>query len=128
METNNQNNPPAPKGDWRTGKSPLNVRPRGEQIAYMEDLIRTKGSAQSALSYLIDLGRTGTPDTRQFTAKIEELQAELKRTKEALSARPAAIEITAKPQLEKVMKARKLTAETVAIDYCIKYTAKNDWL
>ncbi len=127
------NNPPAPtpasaekKNSWQEGKSPLNVRPRGEQIPFMEKLIAEKGSAQAAISWCIDRARAagaGKAADAVAESEIQTLQDEIKRLK---AAKPPAQHsgitgLKEKAQLDRIMKAKSL-GEAEAIDWSLRYS------
>lgn len=137
MEEPTQPEKPKPEQRWQDGKRPLNVRPRRSQprqVEFIEKLISEKGSAQEALVWCIDQAiQSFKPASHEEIAlrkTIEEQKSKIKELEDQAARRPVLSPVVPeemKKQLEKVMRVRKLQ-EAEAIAYCIKYTAKNDWL
>ena len=145
MEEPIQPEKPKPEQRWQDGKRPLNVRPRRSeprQVEFIEGLISETGSAQNALAYCIDQAMSksvplpGNAEVTHLKQQLKDAQTKYEqayeqnlmlqhKVNEKVLAPVVPEEM--KKQLEKVMRVRKLQ-EAEAIAYCIKYTAKNDWL
>lgn len=102
-----------------TGKSPLNVRPRGKQIDFIAGLIKEHGSAQAALSACIDMAMMGAGSAKPTPEP---------RPSKPLPGAPASLEALLEPvakDLERVMRKRSLD-RIHAVHHSIRYAAEND--
>ncbi len=148
--TAEQEKGPAPAGkkkafapvsaDWKYNpKTPLNYRPKGEQIPFMETLIRAKGSQNVALEHCVIIAM-GKPVPAAAQPDQSKLIAELRQEIKTLRAAPPAVKEVIKEvpkdlkldddhkvAIGKIIAKKNLSIDD-AIRYAIKYTAKNDWL
>lgn len=137
--------------------TPLNYRPpAGEKRDFVVGIIKEKGTQQLGLDHIVMLAmaskgikienpvpaRTTDPNQAKEITRLQKLLKDMERDlsttqellRKAKESKPApgtngylpTGEIVEK--LQKVVTKRKLKSIPDALDYCISFTAKNDWL
>ena len=139
--------------DWEYNpKTPISYRPgAGEKREFVVALIKEKKSQQLAMDKCVELAMAsdGKVLTKEVSVKDPEQEKEITRLRKELNEAQRALEKKPAPApapapapgtkgylptgefaelLQKVVKARNMQSIPEALDYCIKYTAKNDWL
>lgn len=106
--------PPAAPAPAKKGNAPVSVRPKDDFKDFLEALIKDKGSSQAALEHCIRFTKNGS-------GKIP--------PKPVVDPKPTGFtpEAEYSTMLEKIQTKKKLT-RTNALNYCIRFTHKNDWL